>query len=292
MPTWKVGQAESGSKLLAFLKEKLAGEHSLRQIKKALDNHACCVNGVNEKFASAQLGSGDLVDFDSDKLSMPTVDSYEKSRVLFEDDWLLLYDKPAGVTSERLAEILAKVWPRLQLIHRLDKETTGILMLAKQPAALAHLIDQFKQHKVKKEYLALVDGVLDKKAGHIENYLGKKHSYQGQAIWGSVNKAKGLPAVTDWVLEQKGIQASLLKCIPKTGRTHQIRVHLSELGHPILGDYQYGRKFKCPYRPHRCLLHAAKIIFVHPSKGIEISITSKMPQDFEKALHSAMRTNP
>lgn len=107
-----------------------------------------------------------------------------------------------------------------------------------------------------------------------------------QSIWGSVSQEKGVAAATSWHVLKKGKQASLLQCFPETGRTHQIRVHLSGMGHPILGDHQYGKKFTCSYQAPRCLLHANKIGFIHPFLHKEIAIGAPMPEDFKDAMVS------
>ncbi len=91
-------------------------------------------------------------------------------------------------------------------------------------------------------------------------------------------------AVTDWEVEKTGRGVALIRCFPKTGRTHQIRVHLSEMGYPILGDYQYCRRFRTAYKPERLLLHAAEVSFPHPTMQRQCKISSPFPNDFAKAV--------
>ena len=119
--------------------------------------------------------------------------------------------------------------------------------------------------------------------GKVENYLGKKQAYAGQTIWGAVSPSRGLYACTEWERLKKGDISSLVACHPTTGRTHQIRVHMAEMGHPILGDYQYGKRFLCPYRPPRILLHAEEFSFYHPSTGKSLCLTAPLPDDFKIA---------
>lgn len=278
MDKWVVEKEESGLKLLKFLKTKHES-YSLKQLKKLLEDNLCAINGITERFATAIVHKGDVISFKAPDFleSKASFSTFSKDRVLYEDDDLFIYDKPSGVTSDSFET-------KFKLIHRLDKETTGVLMFAKSEKILAEMINLFRKHLVRKAYLAIVDGSPKQKSGVIDNYLGKKHVYQGQAIWGAVSEEKGLHAVTEWAVEKQGKEISLLKVFPKTGRTHQIRVHLSEIKLPILGDYQYCRSFKCSYQPKRCLLHAFKILFVHPVKKSKIEVTAPMPQDFRLAL--------
>lgn len=287
MPSWEVSHSESGTKLLAFLKSKLGDAYSARQLKKAIENNSCQINQRFEHFATANLGEGDLVNFqESALLATESIFKLEKNRILYEDAALLAYNKPAGITSDDtdLIQALQQKAADLMLVHRLDRDTTGVLLFAKSKDVLDGMTALFKKRLVAKTYLALVDGTPAKPSGLVDNHLGALHRYQGQTMWGSVEKPKGLHAITEWQCEKKLSKASLLRCSPRTGRTHQIRVHLSEMGHPILGDSQYGKKFNCNYRPSRCLLHALEISFAHPLSGQKITIKAPLPEDFTAAL--------
>lgn len=280
---WEVSNQESGMKLLSFLKEKLT-QYSARQLKKAIESNCCQMNGKIERFASAIVGTGDRISFQMKELDQSW--EFESERVLYEDTDVLAYNKPAGLSSESEA-LLCMVrshCPNAHLLHRLDRDTTGVLMFTKNPQMHEAMVNAFRQQKVEKSYLALVDGVPSKRAGIVDNYLGKKHSYQGQAIWGKVNPNQGLHAITEWQLAHAGKDVALIKCFPKTGRTHQLRVHLSEMQHPILGDYQYGRQFRSSFRPHRYLLHAWQIEFDHPLKDTQLKIEAPIPEDFHQAF--------
>jgi len=276
MDKWIVGEAEDRLKLFKFLKSKY-DRTSLKQIKKLLEQNACTVNGVVERFASVLIHQGDLITFKLTEITPHEESFFLKQNVLYEDEDLFVYNKPSGITSDSFKT-------KILLIHRLDKETTGVLMFAKNKQFLDAMISLFRKHLVKKVYLALVDGKPTKKEGQVDNYLGKKHAYEGQSIWGSVPKEKGLHAITEWKVEKSGNDFSLLKCIPKTGRTHQIRVHLSEMQMPILGDYHYCKQFKSTYEAKRCLLHALKVSFIHPRTGLKIEIEAPLPADFLLAV--------
>ena len=131
--------------------------------------------------------------------------------------------------------------------------------------------------------MAIVDGQIERASGIIDNYLGKKREYAGQTLWGAVKPSEGLAAVTEWQCLKRGELASLVACFPKTGRTHQLRVHLADLGHPILGDFQYGKDFQCPYRSPRILLHAEEIGLRHPQSGAWMEFHAAFPEDFQQA---------
>lgn len=282
---WEVIPEESGNKLQQFLKNKLPQTYSARAIKRAIEGNQCRVNGHVEKFASYTLGTGDIVQFEVLEQEKILV-QFESKRVLYEDNVLIAYNKPSGIASDdpQLLTIVQRQLPFLKLIHRLDRDTTGILLFAKDAAFLEQMILLFRQRKVHKEYLAIVDGEPSRDSGTIENALGEIRRYQGQVVWGPVAKSKGLYAHTEWECLLRGKKAAFLRCIPTTGRTHQIRVHLSGIGHPILGDHQYGRQFVCAYQPRRCLLHAEKMTFRHPLTEEKLELDAELPADFQEAM--------
>lgn len=288
---WIVTSKDSGVKLLTFLTHQLEGKYSARHLKRAVEQNNCQINGRTERFASTVLGSGDRVSLILEPSSFSQTIRPEPQRIIFQDDALFIYDKPAGVNCDEsgILKILKTIDPSLQLVHRLDRDTTGVLLLAKHPKIFDRLVKQFKELQVYKKYSAVVDGIVGPSKGTVENFLGKKHSYAGQSIWGAVDPSKGLKACTEWHCLRRGNGASLLACIPKTGRTHQIRVHLAEMGHPILGDFQYGKEFKCPYRPSRTLLHAEEIGFHHPLTGEQLHFAARLPEDFNQALQELFK---
>jgi RluA family pseudouridine synthase len=285
MRKWEVSVEESGVKLLPFLKKKSEEHLSVRQIKQALERGQCLVNGQVERFGSVALGYGDEVAFLHSDTQRKNNSPSSIGPVLYVDDDLVVYHKPAGVASDdkSLFSQLYRHFSHLQLVHRLDRDTTGVLVFARSQEVYNAMLTLFRKRKIHKTYLAIVDGLTANDAGVIENYLGKLCTYQGQAIWGEVLQEKGLYARTTWHVKKKGTHASLLECCPETGRTHQIRVHLHGIGHPILGDYHYCRKFSCPYLPNRCLLHAWKIGFAHPRDNRWLEVTAPLPHDFQEA---------
>lgn len=280
MYSWTVAEEFSGTKLIEFIHQKLNHQFSARKIKRSIESNGCHLNGKLEHFASTHLNVGDRIEF---QFVLGKKVDLKKNDILFEDPYLLAFNKPPGIASDDPA-FLNLLGKDLLLLHRLDKETSGVLLFAKSEQFKKTMIELFRKHQVQKDYLALIDGIPKKNKGIINNYLGKIHTYQGQSLWGVVSKEKGLSALTEWDLLKKGHAVSFLHCHPITGRTHQIRVHLSHMGHPILGDHQYGREIKSRFLTSRCLLHASEIAFVHPITQVPISIKAPIPSDMQNAI--------
>lgn len=288
---WIVAENESGQKLQAYLSDRLDHSVSLKQIKRAIENNACTVNGNRERFASRRLLAGDVVVFFLPQLLIEKNSEnfiFSKENILYEDSEILVYNKPSGISSDAsgLFAILIKIYPELVMVHRLDKETSGAILFAKSVKSQMTLINSFREKKVKKEYLAVVDGIPEKNEGVIDLSIGKICELKGQNLWGPLSiKKGGTNALTLWkVLEKKG-NATLLKCFPITGKTHQIRVHLHSIGHPILGDKLYGHSFRCKYHASRHFLHAFVLSFPHPVIGKEVVVNAPLPKDFSNAIN-------
>ena len=282
MPVWKVSVQHSGLTLQKFLKEHLDPSISSKKIKRSLDAGKCSINGRTERFASSLVGTGDRVAIEELEETKTAV-KLSTTQILYSDADVLAYNKPAGITSDNplITDVLNKQLGPVILLHRLDKQTSGVLLFARNEITARDIEILFKQRAVKKTYYAIVDGVPKKTEGKINDFLGKLHAYQGQTLWGSVSKEQGLPAVTAWNRKKVGKGASLLTCFPETGRTHQIRIHLSDIGHPILGDHQYGRQFNCSYKAPRILLHAFAVEFCYKTN---IIVTAPLPADFLEAM--------
>lgn len=265
-----VSSEEQGQTLLAFLRTHLSSYSSVKAIKRAIDGKKCKVNGRVEWFSTYPLKKGDQIEIclEGKQEECPLV-------VLYEDEELILYNKPSGKVSESFENGF--------LVHRLDKETSGVFLLAKTRNMCDLLYDVFAKRKIEKHYLALCDGEILHEKWIVDNYLGKKVSYQGGALYGRVPKEKGRRATTSFQCIKKGGGATLVLAKPTTGRTHQIRVHLKEFGHPILGDWQYSSHFKCSYQPSRMMLHALRLIFLHPLTGKKLEIEAPLPDDFLRA---------
>lgn len=283
---WRVSKNQAGMRLLQFLRDNCPEAPSVKALKRAIEGKLCTVNNRVETFSSYVLKEGDQISLSKDAFATGETKPLTAA-VLYEDADLLIISKPAGVVcdSKSLKKCVA-FKSSFELVHRLDKETSGVLVLAKTLKSKEKMLELFKERAVRKLYLALVDGIPAKQEGTIDNYLGKKHSYQGQAIYGSVDAKSGQRAITLWKCLKKGKNASILSCEPHTGRTHQLRVHLSGLGHPILGDTQYAKKFRCSFKPQRNLLHAYAIAFKHPISGQALKVIAPIPADFKQALET------
>ena len=219
--------------------------------------------------------------------------------ILYEDDHLLVINKPAGMvvhpapgrvhrTGTLVNAVLAHV-PNLAvggeqrpgIVHRLDKDTSGVILVAKNDAALRDLQAQFKARTVEKVYLALVEGELPTAHGRIEAPIGRDPRHrQRMAV---VTEQKGRPAVTDFRVRERFPDYTLIETYPRTGRTHQIRIHLASIGHPVVGDPLYGRKHSRLHCP-RQFLHALKIGVRLPGSGIWAEFTAPLPADLEEVL--------
>jgi len=286
---WVVLGEDTGNKLLRYIHKQFEGRHSLKSLKRALDGNCCSVNERKERFANFSLSAGDRIAFDCALMDPIRQVVFDSKQLLFEDDHFLIYNKPAGMVydTKGLLTLLQKKFPKVVAVHRLDKETSGAIIYAKSEDVKLKFVQLFKVKNVHKEYLAIVDGQIKKKKGVMTASLGKVREFQGQSIWGELSLEKGgLNAETRWTLLKSNPSCSLVVCEPITGRTHQIRLHFSLSGHPILGDYHYGRCFKCDYPAKRHLLHAWKLTFPHPLSGRKISVTAPLPTDFLEAQAS------
>lgn len=263
--------------LLSFLESQLKTERSKRLIKKAIELNLCLLNGSVESFSTQMLKSGDSVSIDTQWEQWADYSPKYSIKTVFEDETLLIIDKPPNLICSD-EEVSDHFKQKVFLVHRLDKQTSGLLILTKTRKAQDKMTDLFSQRGVEKTYLALVDKEVKEKKGVIENLLGKKSEYFGQAIWGDVPRGKY--ALTEWMCLDSKNQAALLKVFPKTGRTHQIRTHLNKIGHPILGDYQYCKRFLLPYYIPRVMLHSYQLQFTHPLKEEKVELEALPPSDF------------
>ncbi len=223
--------------------------------------------------------------------------------ILFEDADILVLNKPAGLVvhpapghdSGTLVNALLHHCHDLAgiggerrpgMVHRLDKDTSGVLVIAKNEGAMMSLTGQFKSRKVEKEYLALVWGHPRPASGTVETLIGRSPHNRKKM---SARPLSGRPAITHYKTVEKFRETSLLKVQIETGRTHQIRVHLAYKGHPVVGDHQYGRArvTPAPAVVRRQMLHAARLSFAHPRTGLKMEFLAPLPGDFLHLLDMA-----
>jgi len=219
-----------------------------------------------------------------------------------QDDDVIVVSKPPGqVTvsgadaspSGTLAEAAVLQWPALAsvgprgrngVVHRLDKDTSGLVLIAKNAKAFAALESQFKNREIKKRYVALVDGVPEVPRGRIDAPVGRHYAKREQMTV----HPDGKTAETQYEVRETVGSYARLDVWPSTGRTHQIRVHLAALKHPIVGDVTYGEKNR-PAGLERQFLHATEIAFTHPATGRRTSVTDPLPEDLQRFLDGIPR---
>lgn len=218
--------------------------------------------------------------------------------VLDQDEDYIVINKPAGLVvhpgagqrEHTLVNALLFHFPKLSgiggkerpgIVHRLDKDTTGCLVIARTDQTHRSLSEQFAGRTVEKIYLALVAGKLRRRAGTIEEKIGRHPVHRQRMSAGSL---RGRPAKTDYRVVSSSDEMSLVECRLHTGRTHQIRVHLHHLGHPVLGDKVYGGRFAKSFA--RQMLHAWKLGFRHPRTNEWKQFEAPLPQDFQDAIKS------
>ncbi|MBI2278488.1 MAG: RluA family pseudouridine synthase [Candidatus Brennerbacteria bacterium] len=304
--------APHNGRLDTLLMETLP-EFSRHRIKRGIAGGAVRVNGVVAAKAGAKVKLGAFISAD-ETIFPPAADKRRPLpapkiplEILYEDDDCLVVNKPAGLlthpTATRLADTLAGAllarYPSLAtvgenplrpgIVHRLDENTSGLLVFAKTQIAFKFLKRQFIGRSVQKTYLALVEGVPVQKEGVIEYAIrpSSKNPAKRVAIkrvlpHGTEKREKKSvrEAETRYrVVESFGKRYALMELKPKTGRTHQIRVHLAAIGHPVVGDTLYGSRT----RGIRQLLHAARLEFIRPNRK-SISLTSPLPHDFRLFL--------
>jgi 23S rRNA pseudouridine1911/1915/1917 synthase len=224
--------------------------------------------------------------------------------VIHADDHMIVINKASGVVVHpgsrqknrtlvnalvyRFPEV-AKVGPEDKpgIVHRLDKETSGLILVARTPDAYLDLQKQFKSREVEKLYLGLVWGKVPRREGEISWAIGRHTKHGGRM---SVKTRKPREAETHFKVKERYKGLTLLEIRPVTGRTHQIRVHLSASGYPIVGDPRYGRR-KPPLKSPRLFLHAHRIFLSHPHSGVRVEFTSPLPQDLSSFLATLEELN-
>jgi 23S rRNA pseudouridine1911/1915/1917 synthase len=309
----QISPAQSRQTLAAVLREELDGL-PWNQARELCRRGKVRVNGTPEKDGSRRLQAGDEVVFDprGPRLRAHVLDD---AAIVYCDPQVVVVDKPAGLLSvafERtdkntLADRL-RFWlrrnaeshsdaamPELGVVQRLDKDTTGLLVFARTLTAKRHLQQQLAGHSIERRYLALVHGELTT-AATIESDLLRDRGDGLRGSWGHFRRPQGeLPkdaqhAITHVSPLEALRRATLVECRLETGRQHQIRIHLSERGHPLLGETVYIRDYTGkPIAAPRPMLHAAVLGFVHPGTGQTLRFEREPPADFATAL-AGLRT--
>lgn len=201
-------------------------------------------------------------------------------QIIHDDHEILIVNKQAGLLSvpgrgedraDCLIERLRGAFPTVLLVHRLDLDTSGVMVFGLTPHAQRHLSRQFEQRRTKKTYLARLAGRLQPKTGRVDLPLAVDWPNRPRQ---KVDREAGRSAVTDWRVVRDSAEETRVRLSPITGRSHQLRVHMAEIGHPILGDPLYSPD---PDRYPRLMLHAETLRFAHPDSGVQISFSAPAP---------------
>jgi len=285
-------------RLDVFLTE--TGENFSRSYaRRLIEEGLATVNGKNKK-PGYVLNPGDAISF-----SVPGADKTQKGfedLVLFEDKVLLAVRKPAGIAvhpnapgwetnpkaallgEPTLVSMIYAARPemakggieRLGLVHRLDRDTSGLMLLAKTAEVQEELKTGFRERLMEKTYIGAVTGIPPKK-GSIDAPIGRASGFKKIKVW-----EYGREALTEYEVTEKGKGCALLAIHPRTGRTNQIRIHLAHIGHPIIGDKLYGGRPAA-----RMLLHSLSLVFKHPVTGKKTKLQAPLPEDFKKTWEEA-----
>jgi len=309
--TFTVGPADIGQRLDVFLAARLAPEHSRSQIARMIKSGRVKVNGKSVR-AAATVRAGDTIQIEpplaAAVIAAPA--SAPEIEVLFADDEIIVVNKPPGMTVHpapghphgTLVDALLARFPQLAtmvepdgvprpgIVHRLDKDTSGVMVVARTPFARAALSRQFKERTVRKLYIALVRGQVARDRLTIARPLGRHPTERKRISVRSRNPREAVSHVA--VLERfdlgGGERATLLLVRPETGRTHQIRVHLASIGHPCLGDRVYGGAASrlAGEGPSfdRQALHALSLALDHPRTGARLEFIAPPPADLLEFL--------
>lgn len=280
-------------------------DYSRSFIKKLFDDDLILVNGKKSK-PGYNIKSGDVLDISvPDPVDIQIVPEDIPLDIIYEDDDVILVNKPKGMVvhpapghysgtlvnglmyhfGDSLSGINGEIRPGI--VHRIDMDTTGVLVVCKNDSAHRALSEQLHEHSITRKYYAIVHGNIAVDDGTVDAPIGRSPKDRKKM---AVNTKNGRRAVTHYhVLERFGGKYTYIECQLETGRTHQIRVHMASLGHPIVGDEVYGPK-KCPFKLQGQTLHAGVLGFIHPSTGEYVEFTAELP-DYFKRLISILREN-
>jgi 23S rRNA pseudouridine1911/1915/1917 synthase len=266
-----VGSEQEGMELISFISQKISV--SRRKAKQLIDSRIVYVNNKCVWIAHHNLRKGDLVEFSSNAIEET---GQEKSiKVLYRDKEYLIVDKPSGITANQSKDSLEVLLQRrynhsqIRAAHRLDKYTSGCMIFALTFNAFERIVELFRLKKVLKSYVAIVYGRIGKQKMLINFPIDMQE------------------AITELCVIKVAEEASFIRLFPKTGRTHQLRIHLAEIGHPIIGDNQYGSRKIYGWQGKMVLrqsLHSDYISFTSPFTGNVVKAHSELPDDFCKAL--------
>lgn len=289
---------ESGKRLDAWLADS-EPELSRARWQALIKSGEVRVNGKAGK-PNLKLKEGDWVEWKiPEPVPTETLPEDIPLHVIFEDRHIIVVNKPAGLVVHPAAgnetgtlvnallhhcKDLTGIGgeKRPGIVHRLDKDTSGVMVVAKTEKAMTELARQFKERETEKEYLAVVRGEIQPPMGRVETLIGRHPIHRKKM---AANVKRGRNAISNYKVEENFVRASLVRVRIETGRTHQIRVHMAHLRHPIIGDDLYGRVGSEGVRADRQMLHAAKLSIAHPDTGERLYFSAPVPHDMEDLLN-------
>jgi len=287
----------SGERIDAYLSEEFE-DMSRSYVQKLISSGAVLVNGSTVKPGN-KTKTGDLISVEiPEPEKTDAVPEDIPVEILYEDDDLVVVNKPRGMVVHpapgnysgtlvnallyhcrgRLSSINGVERPGI--VHRIDKDTSGILVVAKSDQAHRKLTEMFSEHDIEREYTAVAAGVISENSAKIDAPIGR-HQYDRKKM--AVNLKNGKNAVTNFTVIERFRKTTLIKAILETGRTHQIRVHMAYIGHPLIGDSTYGRGRK-KYDYEGQALHAGRLAFNHPVTGEYMSFLKEVPEEFSNLI--------
>lgn len=294
-----VEDVDAGKRLDSFLAEKNTANYTRSFIGKMIEENLVLYNGKLSK-ASTKIKTGDRIElFEKEPEPLAVKGEEIPLEIVYEDDDLMVINKPRGMVvhpapghtsgtlvnavlshaGESLSSINGVLRPGI--VHRIDKDTSGLILICKNDFSHKALAKQLEEHSITRRYHAICSGRLKEEQGTVSAPIGRDEKNRKQQ---AINYKHGKEAITHYRLLENVQNASLLECRLETGRTHQIRVHMKSIGHPLLGDPLYGPK-KNLYAIKGQALHAMVLGFVHPRSGEYMEFSADYPEDFQKLLN-------
>ena len=295
--SYQIDKDEHYDNVLHVLKEQfLLSDRLITKLKKANKIYLNSLPTYTKKSVTVGDTVSVLIDFEEDNSNI--VASNIPLNIIYEDDYLLVLNKPANIAihpsilhfdnslSNGVKFYFDKLGlkKKIRIVNRLDRNTSGIVILAKNEYIQECLIKQMKTNEFKKEYLAIAKGILESKSGTLNFPIARK---EGSIIERTVS-SDGDSAITHYDVVKEFNNLSLVHIVLETGRTHQIRVHFSHIGHPILGDTLYGSPSELI---NRQALHSYKLTFIHPVTKKELILESSLPNDIKNIINKIGRAS-
>lgn len=290
----EVENLEKNERIDKYLSSKLDDSFSRAKIQKLIDEELILVNDKVIK-SSYKVSNGDVILITDKEEDMSVKPEKMDIDIVYEDDDVMVINKKSGVVvhpapgnysgtlvnglmylSKDLSHVNGEFRPGI--VHRIDKDTSGLLIVAKNDKAHRILAEELKEKKIKRKYIALVSGVINHDVGEIDAPIGRDPSDRKKMCVTSTNSKD---AITHFRVLERYKNASLIECELETGRTHQIRVHMKYINHPVINDPVYGKN---NYGEFGQLLHAKEITFTHPTTKEVMTFSCEVPEEFNKIL--------